>query len=135
MANSNEYYRVYMLNRYHTRRAQIIDMLGGQCARCGSRDELEIDHIDAKQKGFSIGSRLSSAPMSEILAEVAKCQLLCKECHKKKSVLDCGKKPAAHGTLNMYQYHECRCEACKAANAVASRAAKARAKARRAAAK
>lgn len=36
--------------RYHALRTQAIEALGGKCARCGSTDRLEIDHIDGGGK-------------------------------------------------------------------------------------
>jgi 5-methylcytosine-specific restriction endonuclease McrA len=40
------YMRTYIKARRKVRRARLIELLGGQCVRCGSTDELEFDHID-----------------------------------------------------------------------------------------
>jgi hypothetical protein len=38
------------------RRKRLIEMLGGKCARCGSAESLEFDHIDPSTKKFTISS-------------------------------------------------------------------------------
>jgi 5-methylcytosine-specific restriction endonuclease McrA len=50
----NEYMRVYMAGRYEKRRSQAIEDLGGKCAECGSGDDLEIDHINPREKSFNL---------------------------------------------------------------------------------
>jgi len=58
--------------------------LGGQCVGCGTTHNLQFDHIDRTQKSFNI-SLNRDKPYEELLQEVKKCQLLCKECHIIKS--------------------------------------------------
>ena len=81
----NEYLRVYMNNRYAARRAEAIDILGGECVECGTTDNLEFDHIDPTTKSFSIG-RGSSFSDERWYAELEKCQILCHEHHVIKSI-------------------------------------------------
>jgi hypothetical protein len=100
----------------HRRRTKLIELLGGRCIRCGTTDDLEFDHIDPSTKRFAICSDLTRA-WSELLEELAKCQLLCRPCHIDKGAEDWP--PVAHG-LYMYEYYRCRCEVCRAANAIAS---------------
>ena len=53
-----------------------------KCVQCGSTERLELDHIDRETKeSHSIWS------WSEVrrLAEIAKCQVLCHECHRLKT--------------------------------------------------
>jgi 5-methylcytosine-specific restriction endonuclease McrA len=73
----------YMKRRWERRRLAAVDKLGGKCVNCGDRDELEFDHIDPATKLYSI-ARASSFSQSRFDAEVAKCQLLCRECHQEK---------------------------------------------------
>lgn len=85
----NAYMREYMLARYHKRRALALEMLGGKCLRCGTKDDLHIDHIDPESKEDGLlTSRLHTASWSLIETELAKCQLLCQSCHKRKSKTD-----------------------------------------------
>lgn len=79
----NAYMRTYVLERYHARRDEAVRRLGGQCVVCGTRESLELDHIDPLDKSFPIGKLWSVAQKTYDL-EVAKCQLLCSEHHKEK---------------------------------------------------
>lgn len=109
----NGYMRKFMLERYHRRRAAAIAQLGGKCAKCGSTEKLEFDHIDPKQKSFSIWCRTYSE--EKLLEELKKCQLLCREHHNLKTIADRGFKVAkgSHGTVSSYRY--CHCDECRAA--------------------
>lgn len=107
----NKYMREYMLRRYHTRRAYAVKQLGGKCVECGSKKNLEFDHKDAKTKAFDLAKNFNTS-LERLNQELAKCQLLCRPCHSKKSVLDAGNQPAAHGTLTMATHRRCRCDAC-----------------------
>lgn len=57
------------------------------CVECGSTSHLEVDHIDPSTKLLS-GSSLWSASKEKREAELAKCQVLCSSCHKKKSATE-----------------------------------------------
>lgn len=81
---TKERHREYNLQYYHNRRNKLIQQLGGKCVMCGSTENLEFDHINSKEKTFSVGSRIQNNN-SEFSAELDKCQLLCHSCHRKKS--------------------------------------------------
>lgn len=104
-----------MIKRYHERRKIALELLGSKCAKCGSVEKLEIDHIDRSQKKYST-ERAFSLSYDKFLAEIKKCQLLCKKCHTDKSIVDAGynKGKGNHGTKSSYRY--CRCDDCKKAN-------------------
>ncbi len=56
-----------------------------QCAACGVSDVcvLDFDHINADDKSFSIARALSNTLSWDlILNEIAKCQILCANCHR-----------------------------------------------------
>jgi hypothetical protein len=76
--------REYMLKRYHKRRSESIEKLGGKCVVCGVTENLEIDHIDRTTKTMAI-SGLWSANIVRYEAELKLCQLLCEEHHKQKT--------------------------------------------------
>lgn len=78
-----EYMRSYVKARRHQRRAELIEMLGGKCVRCGATEDLAFDHIDPSTKRFVVGSSMSRA-WAELVAEARKCQLLCPPCHREK---------------------------------------------------
>lgn len=83
--NYNPKMNEYMKARYHRRRNDAIEHLGGKCASCGSIDSLEFDHIDPERKSFSLGKAFSGWKWERVLAELDKCQLLCHTCHKAKT--------------------------------------------------
>lgn len=80
----NSYMQVYLLRRYHERRAEAIRSLGGKCVVCGSAENLELDHIDPALKSFDI-SKLWSVSKARFQAELKKCQVLCKSHHAEKT--------------------------------------------------
>lgn len=54
----------------------------GPCVRCGSTDDLELDHIDPTKKA---SHNVWSWRKERREAELAKCQVLCGVCHLAKS--------------------------------------------------
>lgn len=67
------------------RKAELVEEMGGKCKRCGYAENnvaLDFDHIDPTRERFGIGPRLAFCSMSVLLAEIAKCQLLCANCHR-----------------------------------------------------
>lgn len=64
------------------------------CAECGFKkwpEALDFDHIDRSTKKFNISQTLRLYKNS-LMAEIAKCQILCANCHRHKT-----KKGAPHG--------------------------------------
>ena len=108
MANSNEYMRDYMLDRYHARRNQAIETLGGKCVICGTMKNLEIDHIDPKTKTMSV-SKMWSCSQAKYDSEIKLCQLLCYDHHKEKSR---NERSVAHGE-GLTGKRNCYCDLCK----------------------
>ena len=104
----NERMRVYMLARYHERRAESYALLGGKCVECGSTENLEIDHIDRAKKKIKLSS-LWSCSREKYFAELTLCQLLCKEHHKIKSIREIS---VPHGG-GLSGKRNCKCEPCR----------------------
>ena len=77
----------YLLDRYQDRTEYFHEVLGGKCARCGTTDKLDIDHIDPETKSFTFGNNWG-APLSVLNEELKKCQLLCRPCHIEKTRTD-----------------------------------------------
>lgn len=82
---------------------------GKICTTCGSIKKLELDHIDLNTK---TSNRIWSWSKERRDKEIAKCQVLCYGCHKKKTIEE-KSKPLVHGTYNGYYAHKCRCRICK----------------------
>lgn len=73
-----EYQRRWLADR----RAEYIAKCGGCCKSCGSSVFLEFHHLDPAAKE---SHRIWSWRRERIEAEVAKCILLCRECHKEET--------------------------------------------------
>lgn len=56
--------------------------LGGVCASCPSTDELELDHVDPSLKN---GETVSEAEVRAARGETDNLQLLCHDCHVRKT--------------------------------------------------
>jgi len=74
--------------RKEKNKAHLIEMLGGKCVGCGTTQNLQFDHIDRKQKSFTIGKMLESSLENKLIPEAKKCQLLCKSCHQVKTTIN-----------------------------------------------
>lgn len=107
----NAYMAEYQINRYHRRRNQAIENLGGRCVRCGSIENLELDHIVASDKSYEIGKILGGGSEARVQAELTKCQVLCHDCHVQKSHEDGDTSYVEHGG-GLTGKRNCRCELC-----------------------
>ena len=87
MYNKRTYQREWKANR------RAIYLTGKSCTVCGSTEFLEIDHIDPATKhpalikiGYNGAQSIWSWSPSRREAELAKCQVLCKDHHKEKTI-------------------------------------------------
>jgi len=57
------------------------------CVDCGERDPvvLEFDHL--RDKRFDIANRLVSVKWQTILDEMAKCEVVCSNCHRRRTAV------------------------------------------------
>lgn len=55
------------------------------CVKCGEADPVCLDfhHIDPTQKKFLIALAVARASLKRIQEEIAKCEILCANCHRK----------------------------------------------------
>jgi 5-methylcytosine-specific restriction endonuclease McrA len=88
-AARQEYLRNYQNAWMQRRRLRAINLLGGQCAECSSTEDLQVDHVDPHSKDPLLRALKTASFWSwawhRIEAELAKCQVLCRSCHKAKS--------------------------------------------------
>lgn len=112
-----EYQRQYQRQWVAKRRQDWIDE-HGPCAKCGSNDRLEVDHVDFSQKSMNVSAVWGMSPKNpKRIAELAKCQVLCHPCHLEKTyVMDFP--PVPHGVNSRYTKHKCRCPECTDAHRV-----------------
>ncbi len=102
--NRKEYLRVYQKAWIAKRRTLFFE--NKCCVQCGSKEKLELDHIDPKNK---ISNAIWSWAEKRRIVELKKCQVLCEKCHKKKTKL-WWESRRKHGRT-MYKYG-CRCKIC-----------------------
>lgn len=113
-----EYQRRWMAER---RAAYFADKC---CVKCGSTDELHIHHRDPADK---VSNHIWSWSEARRLAELAKCDVLCRDCHQEHHAAE----RRRHGTVSRYR-KGCRCDLCKRAKANATAGERARRKLREA---
>jgi len=98
-----EYNRMWIANR---RKKWINE--NGPCSECGSRDRLEIHHIDPSTKVTHV---VWSWAESRRVTELSKCTVLCHSCHLEKTSIQRSAE-LKHGTYSMWKIKHCRCESC-----------------------
>lgn len=109
--------REWMRNWVYQRRQRWVEE-NGPCRICGGSENLEIDHIDPALKAVPIATLWTRAARIRE-AELAKCQVLCRQCHRKKTIAH--NKPG-HGEGYWGHYRDgCRCKLCLAAYAASRR--------------
>jgi hypothetical protein len=56
------------------------------CTDCGETDPivLEFDHLEADKKSFDIGRGITRRSWAAILAEIEKCEVVCRNCHQRR---------------------------------------------------
>jgi len=113
---TREEQRAYQLAWIKKRRQDWIDA-NGPCQLCDSTEDLEVDHINPATKRMHVSSIWSLALTNpKRIAELAKCQVLCRVCHLDKTGFDITEmqtKPIKHGTENAYLRRACRCDECR----------------------
>lgn len=70
-------------------RANMLEFMSGKgCLDCGENDirVLELDHISPENKSFSVSQAVKLGySWDEVLVEIEKCQILCANCHKRRT--------------------------------------------------
>jgi hypothetical protein len=87
-------------------KAEMIQLGGGKCAVCGSKDRLQFHHFDPTTKITNVG-RIFNGARGRILTEMKKCVLLCYKHHLEAH----NRGVAKHGTRRNY-HNGCRCSEC-----------------------
>lgn len=85
-----ECHKLVMKTNWRTLKRMAIDFLGGECIKCGIRDDCyaiyDFHHKDINKKDFNIGDLFKGKyprQFEEIKTELEKCELLCSNCHRR----------------------------------------------------
>lgn len=78
----------FLLNRWHQKRGEFVDKQkeGKKCLRCGEADVICLDfhHIDPSKKISEVRTLARNTANNDlVLKEIAKCILLCSNCHRR----------------------------------------------------
>jgi 5-methylcytosine-specific restriction endonuclease McrA len=81
--------RTYLIKAVQRRREKVrlmaVSYKGGRCQVCGYDrciEALEFHHLDPTQKDFGISKKGYTRSWEKVKAEIAKCTLLCANCHR-----------------------------------------------------
>ena len=69
----------------------LLYLQNNSCVMCGESDilVLEFDHLNPKDKCFNIGESTNNRyPLFKVIEEINKCQVLCSNCHRRKTIKD-----------------------------------------------
>lgn len=99
--------REYDRNWFANRRKEFFT--DKKCTECDSTQNLELHHINPKDK---IANSIWSWSKERQIEEIKKCVILCNKCHKIKTI-EQKKRPITHGTVTGYNKWYCRCGKCK----------------------
>ena len=75
-----------MLSQYKKRMNKLREAFGNECVMCGATEDLHFDHIDPSTKVAAVGELAVRRGFDYCYQEALKCQLICKSCHKKKTI-------------------------------------------------
>lgn len=66
-------------------RAAVLEAKDKPCADCGIRYPyyvMEFDHLDSETKEFNVSAGVVRASYERVIAEIAKCEVVCANCHR-----------------------------------------------------
>jgi hypothetical protein len=106
-----EYLRNYQ--REWVRKRRLAYFKDKVCKNCPSNENLELHHVNRETK---ISNHIWSWSDKRRLEELAKCVVLCKDCHRvetRKQVKEWAALPVTHGIKESGYRRGCRCLLCK----------------------
>lgn len=73
----------YQMIRCKARKLKAVELFGSKCSNCGyckNLAALDFHHLDPQEKEF-VWRELQKRPWDQVVCELKKCTLLCKNCH------------------------------------------------------
>ena len=135
--NNKEYTNAWQKQARSVKRYKLKQyLIDHPCIDCGETDLrcLDFDHRDPTLKKCNVSKMVGGGSWSwnSCLEEIAKCDVRCANCHRKKTYANVDwlhdnwipegyqstvekQTGIPHGTKNGYSYHKCRCSLCTAA--------------------
>lgn len=85
-AANKEYYAERNRKRQEEFRKAIVDGKSKPCMDCGeSYPHYVMDYDHRENKSFNVANRGSVSSMKKLLDEIAKCDVVCSNCHRKRT--------------------------------------------------
>lgn len=79
------------LQRRAERTSWLLDyFISHPCVDCGEADPVVLDFDHLRDKQLSIGQALKDSPWASILAEIEKCEVVCANCHRRRTARRAG---------------------------------------------
>ncbi len=82
-----EYQRVRQV-KYQDKKDLIVAYKSVPCHDCGGKFKphvMDFDHVDGTKKKFNISANVLKQTMESILEEIAKCDVVCSNCHRERT--------------------------------------------------
>lgn len=104
-----ETYRLSVKRRDDKVRSLIWEAKARPCADCGVQYPpwvMDLDHLDPgdkspKLRGDGRKGRMGSLPMAELVREIAKCEVVCANCHRQRTYLQRHRRWVVAGACDM----------------------------------
>lgn len=65
-------------------------LLAHPCVDCGESDPIVLEFDHQKDKEFNISSKMTAISWDRLLEEIAKCEVVCSNCHKRRTAKQFG---------------------------------------------
>lgn len=87
--------KAHVFNKQHRKQnaLRLVEFLRGKgCSKCGETDlrVLDFDHRDRETKRHGIAKMINTQHWNSILKEIEKCDILCANCHRKRTAKQFG---------------------------------------------
>lgn len=76
--------------RVRNRKIILDHLIANPCVDCGEADPIVLEFDHREDKSFQIGDMGAKVGLARLLAEIAKCDVRCANCHRRKSYHDRG---------------------------------------------